>query len=162
LLRRPEVLAQELERLTQPNSATREALAQELAQTRKRLEALPTEERRLVEGYSKGLYSDNMMRVEMERVRQEQGALEARRRELQGQLGRLDRAQSYKNQVQEFARRLSQGLEHMDFPQRQELLRLLIDEVIYDDGQLTIKTVFPLETASDETRQLHPVSQRLG
>ncbi|MBI2917811.1 MAG: hypothetical protein HYY01_07425 [Chloroflexi bacterium] len=104
-------------------------LAEELARIRKRLEALPAEERRLVEGYRKGLYPDNMMQDEMDRVRQEQGALEARRRELQGQLGRPDRAQSYKAQVGELARRLSQGREHMGFPQRQELLRLLVEEI---------------------------------
>lgn len=46
------------------------------------------------------------------------------------------------------------GLDHMDFNGRRELLRLLVEEVIYDKGLLTIKTVLPLE-------QLHPVSGRV-
>ncbi len=71
LLRHLDLLMRELERLTQPDSATREALEEELALVRKRLEELPKEERRLVEGYRKGLYADFVMREEMERVRGE-------------------------------------------------------------------------------------------
>ena len=41
----------------------------------------------------------------------------------------------------------------MDFDERRELLRLLVDEVIYDAGLLIIKTVLPLE-------QLQPVPGR--
>ena len=41
----------------------------------------------------------------------------------------------------------------MDFNDRRELLCLLVDEVIYDSGLLTIKTVLPLE-------QLQPVPGR--
>ena len=55
LLRNPELLVRELERLTQPDSATRETLEEELALIARRLENLPKEERRLVDGYRKGL-----------------------------------------------------------------------------------------------------------
>ena len=41
LLRHPDLLIQELENLTQPDSATREALEEELSQVRVRLEELP-------------------------------------------------------------------------------------------------------------------------
>ncbi|MFC1935946.1 recombinase family protein, partial [Chloroflexota bacterium] len=140
LLRHPDLLIQELERLTQPDSATRETLGEELAQIRNQLEELPKEERRLVEGYRKGLYADFMMREEMERVRNERASAEERRRELERQLAHLDKALSYQGQVRELAQRLSQGLEVMDFQQRRELLRLLVDEAVYDDaeGKVTI------------------------
>ena len=102
-----------------------------------------------MEGYRKGLYPDFMMREEMERVSGERATAEQRSRELETQLARLDRALSYKGQIQDLARRLTGGLEHMDFNGRREMLRLLVDEVVYDEGLLTIKTVLPLE-------QLHP------
>lgn len=116
LLRHPDLLLQELERLTQPDSTTREALEEELTQVRKRLEKLPKEERRLVEGYRKGLYADFMMREEMDRVRSEQTSAEERRRELERQLAHLDKALTYQGQVQVLAQRLTQGLETMDCP----------------------------------------------
>jgi len=50
LLQHPDLLTQELERLTEPGSATREALEEELAQVRKRLEELPKEEREALSG----------------------------------------------------------------------------------------------------------------
>ena len=150
LLQHPDLLIQELEHLNQPDSATREVLEEEMAQVKRRLEELPEEERRLVEGYRKGLYADFMMREEMERVRSEQTSVEERRRELERQLVHLDKALSYQGQVQELAQRLTQGLEVMDFQQRQQLLRLLVDEIVYDDWQVTIKTIIPLQE-----RQLH-------
>ena len=155
LLYHPELLIQELEKLTQPDSATRQALQEELGLLSQRLNALPKEERRLVEGYRKGLYADFMMREEMEHVKQEQVTAEQRRRELETQLARLDRALSYRGQAEELANRLRQGLDTMEFAERRELLRLLVDEVVFDDGRLTIRTILPLE-------QLHPIPGRVG
>lgn len=68
VLKGPELLERELESLSNPNWTTREALEAEQAQLRDRLEKLPSEEQRLIEGYRKGLYPDFMMREEMERV----------------------------------------------------------------------------------------------
>ena len=74
LVMQPELLVQELERLTQPTSTTREALEEEVACIRKRLDAVPQEEQRLVQGYRKGLYADFMMREEMDRLHRERDA----------------------------------------------------------------------------------------
>jgi hypothetical protein len=71
-------------------------------------------------------------------------------------LTHLDKAISYKGQIQALAKKLSKGLEIMDFRQRRELLRLLVDKVIYDyAGQVTIKTIIPVNEC-----QLHPVVDR--
>ena len=86
VLQSPELLERELESLANPNSTTREALEAELAQMRDRLETLPREERRLMEGYRKGLYPDYMMREEMDRVSRERAAAEQSSRELETQL----------------------------------------------------------------------------
>ena len=67
-------------------------------------------------------------------------------------LARLDKALSYRGQVEELARRLSTGLGAMDFHQRRELPRLLVDEVVYEEGKVTIRTILPLEP-----QRLYPV-----
>ena len=121
------------------------------------LEELPKEERRLVEGYSKGLYADFMMREEMQRIRSEHVIAEERYQELRRQLAHLDKALSYQGQIEELAQRLSAGIEVMSFNERRELLRLLVDEIVYDDGHVTIKTIIPLGNG-----QLYPVSQGTG
>ena len=140
--------------MKQPDSATKKAVEDELAHVRKRIEALPEEERRLVAGYRKGYYSDSVMREEKVRVDQERVAAEERRLELTAQLGSLNRASAYLEQIEDLTSRLAQGLDTLDFNGRRELLRLLVDEVVYDDGQLPIKTILPL-------RQLHPTSRGL-
>ena len=153
LLQQPDLLMRELENLTKPDSVTREALQDELAKIAKRLEELPKEERRLVEGYRKGFYADFMMREEVERIRNEQYQLQDRQRELELSLRHLDNAMGYRGQIQKLAQQLSQGLGSMNFERRRELLRLLVDEVIYDDGHVTIKTIIPLGEG-----RLHPIA----
>jgi hypothetical protein len=150
-LRNPDLLAEEIEKMNQPDSATKKSAEAELVHVRKRIEALPEEERRLVAGYRKGYYSDSVMRDEKVRVDQKRVAAEERRLELTAQLDRLDRALAYLDQVKDLTSRLAQGLDTLDFGGRRELLRLLVDEVVYDDGQLSIKRILPL-------RQLHPTS----
>ena len=145
LLRQPDLMVQELERLSKPDSATREALEGELAQVKKRLEELPKEERRLVEGYRKGLYPDFMMREEMEQLGKEQAALSERKLELESQLAHLEKALSYRGQLESLAEQLGRGLDALDFSQRRDLLHLLVDEVTYQDGTVTIRTIIPLE-----------------
>lgn len=143
LLWHPEAMMLELERLTQIDSATREMMAEELGRIEKRFQEFPKEERRLVEGYRKGFYTDFMMREETERLRQERDTAEERRRELQRQLSHLDKAQTYQARIQELSQGVSRGLDLMDFTQRREFLRLLVDEVVYYDGKVTIKTIIP-------------------
>ena len=66
---------------------------------------------------------------------------------------RLERASGYKEEVEALETRLSQGLDVMGFEERRELLRPLIDEIVYDDGGgMTIKTILPLG-------RLHPASR---
>lgn len=151
LLKNPGLLKKELESLTQSGSATREALEMESNLLRKRLAEFPNEERRLVEGYRKGFYPDFMMREEVDRIDKEKSAAERRCQELELQLKHLEKALSYKDQLEQLTARLSLGLESMSFSERQELLRLLIDGIVYDNGRLTIKTIMRLDE-----RQLHP------
>ncbi|MBI2958464.1 MAG: recombinase family protein [Chloroflexi bacterium] len=159
LLKRPEMLIEEMERLTQPGSATIEGLQSELAQVSKRLKDLPMEERRLVEGYRKGFYADFMMREEAERIRKEQASCEEKRCELQRELAAIVEAAAYKTKLEDFARSLSQGLDAMTFAQRREVLRLLVDQIIYDEGRITIKTSIPFDA---DQHQLPPLPQRVG
>jgi hypothetical protein len=96
-----------------------------------------------------------MMREEMERIRKERGDVDERCRQLELQLSRLDRAASYKSKVEDLAETLNCGLDQMDFDKRRELIRLLVDQVVYDQGHVTIKTIIPL---GDGDGQLHPIS----
>ena len=68
-----------------------------------------------MEGYRRGLYPDFMMREQTESIETDRGAVRGRPGELGTRLSRLEGASSYSGQAETFARRISVGLDGMDF-----------------------------------------------
>jgi len=151
LIKNPDFLIQELHRRNADNSQTGEILERELQLCQVRLKAIPEEQRRLVEGYRKGLYADFMMRQDMELIQKEQGELEERKAELERQLARRFLTQNQESQIRSLAEKISTGLNNLNFTGKQELLRLLVEKVFYNGQSVEILTIIPL------SEQLHPI-----
>ncbi len=151
LIKEPDFLIQELHRRNADNSQTKEILERELQLCQARLKAIPEEQRRLVEGYRKGLYADFMMREDMELIQKEQGELEKRQAELERQLAQRQLTQSQEAQIRGLTEKIGIGLENLDFAGKQELLRLLVEKVLYNGQSIEILTIIPLG------EQLHPI-----
>ncbi len=151
LIRDPDFLIQELHRRNADNSQTREILERELQLCKTRLKAIPDEQRRLVEGYRKGLYADFMMREDMELIQKEQSELEKRKAELERRLAQRCLTQNQEAQVKSLVGKISTGLNNLDFAGKQELLRLLVEKVCYNGQNIEILTIIPLG------EQLHPI-----
>ena len=86
LIKEPDFLIEELHHRNDNDSETREMLERELELCQTSLRAIPVEQKRLVEGYRKGLYADFMMREDKELIQKEQGELERQKAELERQL----------------------------------------------------------------------------
>jgi site-specific DNA recombinase len=151
LVKNPDFLIQELRRRSADSSQTKEILERELQLCEARLKAIPEEQKRLVEGYCKGLYADFMMREEMELIQKEQGALEKRKAELERQLAQRLLTQNGEGQIRSLMEKISIGLDNLDFTSKQELLRLLVEKVFYNGQSVEILTIIPLGG------QLHPI-----
>jgi len=151
LVKNPGFLIEELHRRSAEDSGTREILERELELCQTRLKAIPEEQKRLVEGYRKGLYADFMMREEMELIQKEQGELEKRKAELERQLARRVITENQEAQIKSLVDRIGIGLETLDFMGRQELLRLLVEKILYNGQGIEILTIIPLG------EQLHPL-----
>ena len=104
-----------------------------------------------MEGYRKGLYADFMMREDMELIQKEQGELEKRKAELERQLAQRQLMQSQKARIRSLAEKIGMGLDNLDFAGKQELLRLLIEKVLYNGHDIEIQTIIPV------SEQLHPI-----
>jgi len=104
-----------------------------------------------VEGYRKGLYADFMMREDMELIQKEQGELEKRKAELERQLAQRQLTQSQEARIRSLTEKIGAGLDNLDFAGKQELLRLLIEKVLYDGQDVEVQTTIPLG------EQLHPI-----
>jgi len=151
LIKDPDLLIQELHRRNADNSQTKEILERELQLCQARLKAIPEEQKRLVEGYRKGLYADFMMREDMELIQSEQGELEKRKAELERQLAQRFLTQNQETQIKSLADRIGIGLGNLDFTGRQELLRLLIEKVCFSGESIEIQTIIPMGS------ELHPI-----
>jgi site-specific DNA recombinase len=151
LIKDPEFLIQELHRRNTDSSQTKQILERELQLCGTRLKAIPEEQGRLVEGYRKGLYADFMMREEMELIQKEEVELEKRKAELERQLAQRFLTQDQEANIKRLAEKIRIGLDTLDFNGKQELLRLLVEKVIYNEQALEIQTIIPLG------EQLHPI-----
>ncbi len=152
LIKNPDFLIEELQRRA-GKSETRDILERELRLCEARLKAIPQEQKRLVEGYRKGLYADFMMREDMELVRKEQGELENRKAELERQLGQRFLAQNQEANIRSLMEKIHFGLEKLDFVGRQDVLRLLVEKLVYNGQAVEIQTIIP------PIEQLHPLHQ---
>lgn len=154
LLRDPHILRQEVERLRQPDAATLQAAARERQRIERRLAEAPGEKQRLIAGYSKALYSDDLLREQLKAIETETSSLQSRLAELNRQVALYQRAEELTAGLAAFAEETVRGIDAMDFNERRELLRLLVEEVVYDAGDITVRTIIPLD-------RLHPVGQGL-
>ena len=157
LIKDPDFLIQEFHRHNADNSRTKEILERELQLCQTRLKAIPERQkpssplRRLVEGYRKGLYADFMMWEDMGLIEKEQAELEKRKTELERQLAQRFLTKKQEANIRSLAEKIGIGLDNLDFNGRQELLRLLIEKVLYNSQSIEIQTIIPLD------EQLHPI-----
>jgi site-specific DNA recombinase len=151
LIKDPDFLIQELHRRNIDNSQTKEILLRELQLCQARLKAIPDEQRRLVEGYRKGLYADFMMREDMERIQKEQEEVGKRKSELERQLAQRQLTENQEARIRRFTEKIGTGLETLEFTGRQELMRLLIERVLFNGQVVEIQTII------NPNKQLCPI-----
>ena len=159
LLQEPETLVAELKRRQEEDSPTREGLEYELKACRRRLLEIPAEQGRLVEGYGKGLVPEDLVRPRLEQLRAEASTMEAKADELTRRLRGLEMSGREEVAVRAFAVRMGQGLSALDFAGRQEVLRLLVEDVTIRDAEAVVRTIIPItpEPTPDGAMQLCPV-----
>ena len=154
LLTHPQLIIQALERaqggewLPQQLQARGKTLKQALDQ-------LARQEERLLEAY----LAEVIALPELERKRleiaQKQKALQTQLRQLEAQAKKQIEVAVIATSVEAFCQRIQQGLEHATFAQRRQLVELLIDRVIVDDGQVEIRYVIPTSEAGAQTHFCH-------
>jgi site-specific DNA recombinase len=126
-------------------------LVAELARLDRKLEATDAERRRLADLYQAGL-------LDLHEVQRRSRDVEARRRQL---AGRRDQLASERRQlvadnelarrVRDFASRATAGIDKLDFKQRQQLVRLVVDEVRVNSWQVAIHLRIALDPAAPST-----------
>ena len=131
-------------------SARREPVADELLQAQlaklqRKIDAAATERRRLADLYQSALIDrDDLLRRSKElqdrtrSVEHQCGALTAQRKELAQQ-------NALRERIAGFSAMVGATIDHLDFEQRQKLLRLVVEQVLVRGWRVDIKLRIPLE-----------------
>jgi len=154
LMAHPELISQALERaqggkwLPQQLQARRKTLKQALAQ-------LARQEERLLEAYLAEVIALRELGRKRQEIAQKQKALQSQLHQLEAQVEKRIEMTAVAASIETFCQRIQQGLENATFAQRRQLVELLIDRVIVDDGQVEIRYVIPTSEAGAQTRFCH-------
>ena len=134
-------------------------LAAELARLNRKLEAARGEHRRLVHLYQAGL-------IDMPELQRRAAAITARQRELDhkraslaAERADLARGNRLRHGVQDFATRVHTVIDQLDPAQRQQLLRLLIEDVQVTGWHVKIRLRIPLDDPPDGDHTHRPTPQ---
>jgi site-specific DNA recombinase len=154
VLTHPESLTQALERaygghwLPQELQARRESLRRGRAQLEQQLD-------RLTEAYLNGIIPLAEYQRRRSDLEQRVEAFNRQEEQLRAQVNRQAEIAGLVDSVENFCRRMQVGLEQATFEQKRQLIELLIDRVIVNDGDVEIRYVIPTTPESEHIRFCH-------
>ena len=133
-----------------------ELLAAELARLHRKIDATTAERRRLADLYQAGL-------IDMAELHRRSGEVTARLRDLQtkhdslaAERTALTRGNLLRRRVTGFARQICDVIDQLDQPQKQQLLRLLIEDVHVTGWHVTIRLRIPLDPPDPDPARPEP------
>ena len=124
-------------------------LAAELARLDRKLEAARAEHRRLIDLYQAGLIDMPELQRRAAAITARQRELEHKRASLAAERADLARGNRLRHGVEHFAARVRAVIDELDPTQRQELLRLLIEDVQVTGWHVKIRLRIPLDDPPD-------------
>jgi len=154
ILLRPDVLlAGEQATVAREPTPDDELLAAQLAKLERRIDEAAAERRRVTDLYQAG-------HIDMKELNRRASEVDARRRELASQQAELT-AQRHqlavgnrlRQRVSSFAKQAADGIDALDFDDRQRLLRLIVEQVRVTGWQVELRMRIPLDT---EPENNHP------
>jgi site-specific DNA recombinase len=122
-----------------------ELLAAELARLDRKIDATTAERRRLADLYQSGLIDLTELQRRTSEVAARLRDLHARRDSLAAERTALAHGNLLRRRVTDFARQIREVIDQLDRPQRQHLLRLLIEDVHVTGWQVKIRLRIPLD-----------------
>jgi len=153
VLTRPEVvLAGERAVSVRAPTPDDELLAAQLARLDRKAEAAAAERRRLVDLYQAGLLELAELQRRAKEVEGRCTALASERQTLTTQREALAKENRLRQRIRDFAERVLATLNGLSFPQRQQLLRLLLDEVRVCGWHVEIRLRIPLDSPPEPPR----------
>jgi site-specific DNA recombinase len=154
VVRQPQLIALELERawggswLPEELTARRESL-------RKARAGLQQQVERLTEAYLGGVLDLGEYERRRREIEARAAAFASQERELGQQVGRRNELAGMVDGVEDYCRRVSEGLAGASFERRRLLVELLIDRVIVTEEEVEVRYVIPTSGSGEHARFCH-------
>jgi site-specific DNA recombinase len=117
---------------------------QEHQRVERKLKTLAREEQRLIDAYQASIIELSDLKTRCERLAEERTRLEARLVALRQQQHEQQRRAYLRETVEEFCQHIGVALQTPSFATKQQILRLVVDKIVVEDDQITIKHVIPI------------------
>ncbi|MCU1450710.1 MAG: invertase Pin-like site-specific recombinase [Acidimicrobiales bacterium] len=161
VLLRPEMLlAGEEAVATQAPVPDDEILGAQLDRLARRVDEAAAERRRLADLYQAGLIDMADLTRRATEVEARRRQFESQRTELSAQRHDLATGQRLRQRVAHFAERAAEGIDALDFDQRQRLLRLVVEQVRVTGWQVELRLRVPLDDDPEAHRPKGPTTER--
>jgi site-specific DNA recombinase len=143
-------------RTEHPAARRRETIERDLTRATQALE-------RLIEAYQEQLISLDELRARMPPLRKRQSTLQAQLGALTNERHDAETYLKLADTVEAFLGRLADGLDHLNVPDQQRILRLVVREVLVggDEDKITIRHSIPTPNGPNESYPLRGSSQGL-
>lgn len=93
----------------------------------------------------------------MGRIQRDAGELQVRAAQLEQRLSRLELTAEQEASAVRFAERARMGLAHLTYNERQELMRLLVEDVTCEREHAVVRTVIPLDDGKSDVSLCSPI-----
>jgi len=142
LLQDPAVLLEQYRLRQEANYGTPEQ--QEQQRHQRKLKSLSREEQRLLDAYQASVIELSDLKERCTRIAEERTRLKARLAALTHHQHEQKRQALLALTVEEFCCTMSAALENPSFDTKRRILRLVVDAIVVDDDQITIKHMIPI------------------
>jgi len=122
-----------------------ELLGAQLERLERKLQGTANERRRMVDLYQAGLIDLIELQRRSKEIEGRRNQLHDQRESLATQRGELAKDNLLRHRVTDFGKRVVDGIDALDFEQRQRLLRLVVEEVRVQGWQVEIRLRIPLD-----------------
>jgi site-specific DNA recombinase len=153
----PELIADHVDDLTAKQTVVTEQLRTEESEIEKARSELRIEEARILEAYRKGIITPEQLGVELEQINARKSALETRASHITRNVVATP-APISKRSLHDWCQSAAKGLKRFTDQDRQQFLRLLVNDIIFEGERIRIRGVIPVPTSKEDS---HPVGATL-
>ncbi len=152
---RPRIIIESVVKLNRHRNGEAGSNKRELAEIEKSLQGIGVEETRLLEAYRQGVISAAQLGSELEKLGVRRSSAEARKTSLMEQAPRVSLPDVTRS-VSSYCSLIAAQLEDLSAEGRRRLLRLLINEIVFDGFTAKIKGIIPSADHQDALQEAHP------